>query len=116
MTKTNMTNSEEDQFNESLITLLNSQHNLQKQSLDRMKNMSFGHKYDSLMRDFPTYDDKSTELGDWLLQIEKVALLTNSHDCEIGVPIKSVMGYPPKKFGVACILLHGCVWVLDQRL
>ena len=37
MTKTNMTNLEEDHFNESLITLLNGQQDLEKQSLTMIK-------------------------------------------------------------------------------
>ena len=41
MTKTNMRNSEEDQFDESSITLLKGQHDLQKQSLDIMEDMTF---------------------------------------------------------------------------
>ena len=36
MTKTNMANPEEDQFKESLITLLNGQQDLQKQSLKKI--------------------------------------------------------------------------------
>ena len=79
MIKTNMKNSE-DQFNESLITLLNDQQDLQKQSLEMMKKMTHRHEHDNLMTDIPLYDRKNMELTDWLLQIGKVALLTNSQE------------------------------------
>ena len=46
MTKTNITNSE-DQFNKSLITLVNSQQGLQKQLLNMMKDMTHRHEYDN---------------------------------------------------------------------
>ena len=45
-----------------------------------MKDMTHRHEYDNLMRDIPIYDRKNMGLADLLLQIEKVALLTNS--CE----------------------------------
>ena len=48
---TNSTNPEEDQFNESLITLLKGQQDLQKQSLNMMPDMPCRHEYDYLMRD-----------------------------------------------------------------
>ena len=45
--------------------------------------MTCRHEYDSLMRDIPIYDRKNMELADWLLQIEKVTLLTNSQEYEL---------------------------------
>ena len=45
-----------------------------------MQHMTHRHEYDKLMRDIPMYDEKNMELADWLLQIEKVALLTNSQE------------------------------------
>ena len=79
MTRTKVTNSKEDQFNESLITLLNGQNQL----LNMMKGMTCRHEYDNLMRDIPMYDGKSMKLADWLLQIEKVASLTHSQEYEL---------------------------------
>ena len=35
------------------------------------------------MTDIPIYDGKNMDLADWLLQIEKVVLLTNSHEYEL---------------------------------
>ena len=63
MTRNNMKNLEEDHFNESLLTLLNGQQDLQS--------------------DIPIYDEKNIKLADWLLQIEKVALLTHSQEYEL---------------------------------
>ena len=77
-TKTNITSLKEDQFSESFITLLNGQQNLQKPLLYMMKNMTHRHEYDNLMFSILIYDGKNMDLADWLLQIEKVALLTNS--------------------------------------
>ena len=77
-----MTNSEEC-FYESLITLLNGQQDLQKQSLHIMQDMTCRLMYDNLMRDIPILDEKNMELADWLLQIKKVALLTNNQEYEL---------------------------------
>ena len=62
----------------SLVTLLNGQQNLQTQSL-----YDAGHEYDNLTCDKPMYGDKNIDLADWLLQIEKVALLANSKEYEL---------------------------------
>ena len=64
-----MTNSEEECFNISLITLLNDQQDLQKQSLNKMQNMTHRHEYDDLMRDIPMYNGKNMTLADWLLTL-----------------------------------------------
>ena len=80
MTKTNMTNPEEDHFNESLITLLSDQQDLQKQSLNMMLDITCRHEYDNVMRNIPIYDGKNMKLADWQLQIEKVASLTHSQE------------------------------------
>ena len=53
------------------------------------KDMTCRHEYDNLMRDIPIYERKNRELTEWLLQIEKVALLTNSQDYEL-VTAKSI--------------------------
>ena len=42
-----------------------------------MKDMTHRHEYGNLMRDILMYDGKNMELADWLLQIEKEALLQN---------------------------------------
>ena len=75
-----MTNPEEDHFNESLLTVLNGQQDLQKQSLKMMQDIKCRHDYANLMRDIPIYDGKNMELADWLLQIGKVASLTCSQE------------------------------------
>ena len=54
-----MTCTEEHQFNESIITLLSGQQDLQKQSLDMMQNMTGLHEYDNLMRNITIYDGKT---------------------------------------------------------
>ena len=58
MTRTNMTNPKEDHFNESLITLLNGQQDLQKQSLGMMQDTIHRHDYDNCMRDIPDMKKK----------------------------------------------------------
>ena len=67
MTKTNMTNSAEDQFNKSLIPLLNGQNHLQKHLLNMKKDVTCRYKKKYLMRDISIYVGKSIELADWLL-------------------------------------------------
>ena len=37
------------------------------------------------MRNIKTYDGKNIELADWLLQIEKLAALTNSQEYELAM-------------------------------
>ena len=81
--KTTSANPKEDQFNESLITLLNGQQDKQKQSLNMLQDMTCRHDYDNLMRDILIYNGKNIKLADWLLQIGKVALSTNSQECEL---------------------------------
>ena len=56
MTRNNITNPEEDQFNESILTLLNGQQDLQKQSFNVMQDITHRHEYDSLIRDIPIND------------------------------------------------------------
>ena len=56
--QTSSTNLEVNSFNESLITLLNSQQDLYKQSLNMMQDMTGKEEYDNLMRDIPTYHGK----------------------------------------------------------
>ena len=58
MTRNNIANLEEDNFNELLLTLLNGQQDLQKQSFNMMQDMKCRHEYDNLMRDIPIYEEK----------------------------------------------------------
>ena len=58
MMRNNITNLEEDCLNESLLTLLNCQQDLQKQSFNVMQDMTHRHEYDNLIRDIPIYDRK----------------------------------------------------------
>ena len=81
ITRNNMTNIEEDHFNELLLTLLNGMQDLQKQSLNMPQNMTHRHEYDNLRRDIPIYDWKNMELAGWLLQIEKVGFV----DTQLGI-------------------------------
>ena len=70
-------------FDESIITLLSGQQDIQKTIIDLLKNMTREHKYDNIMRDIGIYNGKYIELTDWLLQVEKVATLTNSQYHEL---------------------------------
>ena len=49
----NLTNLDEDHFNETLLTLLNGQQDLQKQSFNMIQDMTCRHEYDNLMRGNP---------------------------------------------------------------
>ena len=60
----NLTNPYEDHFNESLLTLLTRQHDLQKQSSNMIQDITHRHEYDNLMRDIPIYDSKNMDLAD----------------------------------------------------
>ena len=67
-----------------MITLLNCQQDLQKQSLSMVQDMTHKHEYDNLMRDMPIYNEKKImEVADSLLQIERIALSTNSQEYEL---------------------------------
>ena len=59
--KMQMTCPEEDQLNETIITLSSGQQDLQKQSFNMMQNMTGQHEYDNLMRDNTIYDRKKHE-------------------------------------------------------
>ena len=48
-----------------------------------MQDITHRHESDHLMRDIPIYNAKNMDLTDWLLQIEKVALLTHSQEYEL---------------------------------
>ena len=93
MTKDNMTNLEKDHFNESLLTLLNGQQDLQRQSLDMIQDMTCRHEHDNLMRDILIYDGKNMELADLLLQIKMVASLTHSQKYELATAISTSTPY-----------------------
>ena len=58
MTKTNPKILEDDRFNESVITLLNGQQDLQKQLFKMMQDMIHRHEYDILIRDILIYNGK----------------------------------------------------------
>ena len=51
-----VTNQDEDCFNESLLTLLNGQQDLQRQSFNMIQDIICIQEYDNLMRDIPFYD------------------------------------------------------------
>ena len=81
--KENMTNQDKDHFNESLLNLLNGQQGLKKQSLNMIQDITGRQEYDNLMRDIPINKRKNMDLADWLLQIEKVASLTQSQEYKL---------------------------------
>ena len=60
----NLTNQDEDHFNESLFTLLNGHQDLQKQSFNIIHDITCRQEYDSLMRVIPIYDGKNMDLAD----------------------------------------------------
>ena len=80
----NLTNPDEECFNELLVTLLNGQQDLQKQSLNMIQDITCRQEYDNLMKNIPIYDGKNMDLVDWLLQIENVASSTHSQEYELG--------------------------------
>ena len=65
---------------------------------DMMKNVTRQHCDVNLMRDIKIYDGKSIELLDWLLQIEKVAALTNSQEYKLATAKSTsiIQVSPPK--------------------
>ena len=69
-----------DTEHESLLTLLNRQHGLQKQSFNMIQNITHRQEYENLTRDIPINDGKNMDLADWLLQKEEVALLSHSQE------------------------------------
>ena len=83
MTEINMTNLEEEYFNESLVTLLNGQLDLQTQSLNMKYDITYRHEYVNVMGDIPICDGKNMVLVHRLLQIGKVALLTHSQEYKL---------------------------------
>ena len=48
-----------------------------------MQDITCRHEYDNLIRDIPIYNGKTMELADWLLQIDKLALLTHSQEYKL---------------------------------
>ena len=48
-----------------------------------IQDMNHKHEYDNLGGDVPINDVKNVDIGDWSLQTEKVALLTNSKEYEL---------------------------------
>ena len=51
------------------------------------------YEYDNLMGDILIYDGKNMDLAGWLLQREKVALLTNSKEHELATAISTSTSY-----------------------
>ena len=58
-----------------------------------MQDKNHRQKYDNLMWDIPIYGGKNMDLDDWLLQIEKVVLLTSSQEYELAMARSSVTPY-----------------------
>ena len=56
---------------------------MQKQSFNMIQNITYRQEYNNLIRDIPVYDGKHMDLADWLLQIEKPALLTQSQEYKL---------------------------------
>ena len=54
----NVTNQDEDQFNESLLTILSGQQDLQKQSFNMIQDITHRQQYDNLMGDILINDEK----------------------------------------------------------
>ena len=79
----NVQKQDEDHFNESLLTLLNGKQDLQKQSFNMIQDITCRQEYDNLMREILIYNGKNMGLAYWLLQIEKVASLTQSQEYEL---------------------------------
>ena len=50
-------------------------------------------EHDNLMRDILIYDSKNMDLAEWLLQIEKVASLTQSQEYELATAKSTNMPY-----------------------
>ena len=60
----NVTNKDEESFNESLLILMNGQQDFQKQSFNMIQDIMHRWAYDNLMRDIPIYDCKNVDLAD----------------------------------------------------
>ena len=48
-----------------------------------IQDITHRHEYDNLMKDIPIYDCKNKDVANWLLQIEKVASLTQSQEYKL---------------------------------
>ena len=59
------------------------QQDLQKQSLNRMQDMTHRHEYDNLMRHIPRYDGKTWNWQIGYNRLINVALLSNSQEYEL---------------------------------
>ena len=90
----NLTIPDKDCFNESLLTSLNGQEDLQKEYLNMIQDITCRQEYDNLMRDLPIYDGKNMDLVVWLLQIKKVA--SSSHNQEYELAKAQSTGNPYK--------------------
>ena len=66
---------------------------LAKQSFNMIQDMTCRHGYDNLMSDIPTYDGKSMDLADWLLQIKKVASLTHIQEYKLATAKSTSTSY-----------------------
>ena len=82
--ETDIRSPKDDCFNLSIIILLKDS-SIYKTILDMMKNMTQWHEYYNLMWDILIYDWKNMDVADWLLHIEKVAVLTNSQEYELAM-------------------------------
>ena len=52
-----------------------------------MQDISHRHEYDNIIWDTPIYASKNMDLANWLLQIDKMALLRYSKGYEYNHPI-----------------------------
>ena len=78
-----MTNQDTDHFNESLLTILNGQHDFQEQTYNMIQDITCRQKYNILMRGISIFNGKNMDLAIWMLQIKKVASLTHSQEYKL---------------------------------
>ena len=63
-----------------------------------MQNIFRWHEYDNLMWDITICDGKNMDIADWLLQIEKVAVLTNIQEYELATAESTSNSYTMLKW------------------
>ena len=62
------------QLNNTLGSILSSQHNLQQETVSVMNEMSKRHENEQFIRDIQICDGKNIDFNEWIAQIGKVAL------------------------------------------
>ena len=84
------------QLNDTLVSILNNQQSLQRETISMMNEMSKRHENEQFICDIQMFNGKNIDFDEWIAQIEKISNLTGKQECVLtlakspGTPYKVI--------------------------